>query len=151
MIAVDTSVAVAAFGEWHRLNEPARDVLDEGPALPAHALLETYAVLTGFPPPHRAAPALVDAWLDDRFPTILAPPAPEEQRALVRRLAAAGRGGGAVYDALVGLTAGLAGAVLVTADARAAATYELIDVDARPLTGEGRAIGPRAEAPVCQV
>lgn len=100
MIAVDTSVAVAAFGEWHRLNEPACDVLDAGAALPAHALLETYSVLTGFPPPHRASPALVDAWLDDRFPTILAPPAAEEQRTLVRRLAAAGRGGGAVYDAL---------------------------------------------------
>ena len=35
MIAVDTSVAVAAFGEWHRLNAPARAVLDEGAALPA--------------------------------------------------------------------------------------------------------------------
>lgn len=59
MTAVDSSVAVAAFGEWHVLNEPARAVLDEGAALPAHALLETYSVLTGFPPPHRAAPELV--------------------------------------------------------------------------------------------
>ena len=53
MIAVDTSVAVAAFGEWHELNARAVEVLDQGAALPAHALLETYSVLTGFPPPHR--------------------------------------------------------------------------------------------------
>ncbi|MBA3622622.1 MAG: PIN domain-containing protein [Actinomycetota bacterium] len=133
MIAVDSSVAVAAFGEWHRLNLSARAVLDEGAALPAHALLETYSVLTGFPPPHRAAPALVDAWLDDRFPEVLPPPPQGEQRALVRTLASAGRTGGAVYDALVALTARLAGAVLVTADTRAAATYDLVGVELRRL------------------
>ncbi len=49
MIAVDSSVAVAAFGDWHRLNDTARAVLDEDAVLPAHALLETYSVLTGFP------------------------------------------------------------------------------------------------------
>lgn len=38
--AVDTSVAVAAFGEWHELNEPARGMLDQGVALPAHCLWE---------------------------------------------------------------------------------------------------------------
>lgn len=141
MIAVDTSVAVAAFGDWHRRNEAACAVLDEGAALPAHALIETYSVLTGFPPPHRAAPELVDAWLDDRFRTILAPPSPQEHRALVRRLAASGRIGGAVHDALVALTARLAGAVLVTADARATSVYELVGVDLRPL-GEGTGAGP---------
>jgi predicted nucleic acid-binding protein len=133
VIAVDASVAVAAFGDWHRRNREACAVLDEGAALPAHALLETYSVLTGFPPPHRAAPELVDTWLDDRFATILAPPPPLEQRALVRRLAASGRTGGAVYDALVALTARLAGAILVTADDRATPVYELVGVDLRPL------------------
>lgn len=131
MIAVDSSVAIAAFGEWHELNERARGVLDEGAAIPAHALLETYSVLTGFPPPHRAAPALVDAWLDDRFTAVLRAPGAREQRALVRALAGAGRIGGAVYDALVALTAKAAGASLVTADRRALATYELIGVDFR--------------------
>jgi hypothetical protein len=42
MKAVDSSIAVAAFGEWHELNVSARRVLDGGAALPAHALLETY-------------------------------------------------------------------------------------------------------------
>lgn len=131
MIAVDSSVAIAAFGDWHELNAAARAVLDAGVALPAHALLETYSVLTGFPPPHRAAPDLVMTWLDDRFPRILPPPPAREQRDLLRTLAAAGRTGGAVYDGLVGLTARRAGATLVTADARAAAVYELTEVEIR--------------------
>lgn len=133
MIAVDSSVAVAAFGEWHRLNAAARAVLDEGAALPVHALLETYSVLTGFPPPHRAAPDLVDSWLDDRFAEVLPPPTQQEQRALVKTLASAGRIGGAVYDGLVALTAKSADAVLVTVDSRATVIYELVGVDLRRL------------------
>lgn len=133
MIAVDSSVAIAGFGDWHELNGRACSILDEGAAIPAHAMLETYSVLTGFPPPHRAAPRLVDSWLDDRFPVILPPPGIDEQRDLVRRLADAGRPGGAVYDALVALTAKIAGAVLVTADTRALALYELVGVELRPL------------------
>jgi predicted nucleic acid-binding protein len=64
---------------------------------------------------------------------ILPPPGVDEQRDLVRRLAEAGRMGGAVYDALVALTARIAGAVLVTADARAVAVYELVGVEIRHL------------------
>lgn len=131
MIAVDSSVAIAAFGEWHVLNEAAAGILAEGAAIPAHALLETYSVLTGFPPPHRAPPELVDVWIDDRLGRILSPPTAEEQRHLVSRLARAGRSGGAVYDALVALTAQIAGATLVTADRRATGVYELVGVDVR--------------------
>lgn len=119
MIAVDSSVALAAFGGWHELNAAACSVLDEGAAIPAHALLETYSVLTGFPPPHRAPPGLVDEWLDSRFTEVLDPPGASEQRELVRLMARHGRAGGAPYDALVGLTARVHGAVLVTADRRA--------------------------------
>lgn len=132
-MAVDSSVAVAGFGEWHRLNEPACALLDEGAALPAHALLETYAVLTGFPAPHRAPPDLVQAWLDDRFHDFLAPPPAPQQRDLVRAMASAGRIGGAIYDGLIALTAKLAGAVLITADPRATAVYDLVGVEVRQL------------------
>lgn len=133
MIAVDSSVAIAGFGDWHELNEPACSLLDEGVAIPVHAMLETYSVLTGFPPPHRAAPRLVDSWLADRFAVILPPPPVDEQRDLVRSLAEAGRIGGAVYDGLVALTARIAGAVLVTADRRALAVYEAVGVEIRHL------------------
>ena len=133
MIAVDSSVAIAAFGEWHELNEPAARVLDEGAAIPAHAQLETYSVLTGFPPPHRAPADLVVTWLKDRFSRVLPPPGGQEQREMLALLARSGRIGGAVYDALVALTARRAGATLVTADRRAAAIYELIGVEFRRL------------------
>lgn len=132
-MAVDSSVAIAAFGDWHRLNAAARAVLDEGAALPAHALLETYSVLTGFPPPHRASPGLVDRWLDDRFEAILPPPSPADHREMLRVLAAAGSTGGAVYDALIGVTARLAGTPLVSADDRATTVYELVGAEVRRL------------------
>lgn len=133
MIAVDSSVAVAAFGEWNELNGVARAVLDEGAAIPAHALLETYSVLTAFPPPHRAHPSVVEQWIDSRFAKVLPSPSAEEQRELIRELARDGRIGGAVYDGLVALTAHRAGATLVTADRRAASLYALVGVAVRPL------------------
>jgi hypothetical protein len=129
MKAVDTSVAVAAFGDWHRLNGAACAVLDRGALIPAHALLETYSVLTGFPPPYRAAPQIVVDWLDHRFKEVIAPPDVAAHRELVRTIAAAGRAGGSIYDALVAMTARATGAVLITADRRAAAVYDLIGVE----------------------
>lgn len=131
MIAVDSSVIIAGFGEWHVLNEAAASVLDEGAAIPAHAMLESYSVLTGFPPPHRAPPEIVNTWLEDRFDRILEPPPASAQRDLVRLFAANGRAGGAIYDGLVGLTAKLAGAELTTADTRAAPIYDLVGVTTR--------------------
>lgn len=128
MKAVDTSIAVAAFGDWHSLNGPARAILDEGASLPVHALLETYSVLTGFPPPHRAAPDLVIRWLEERFAEILPAPEPEQQQAMIRTLASEGRTGGSTYDGVVALTSFLAGHVLVTADVRAVPVYKLIGV-----------------------
>ena len=98
MIAIDSSVAIAAFGEWHELNDAAAKLVEEGAAIPAHALLETYSVLTGFPPPHRAPAEIVGSWLEECFPRMLPPPSAEQQRDLVRRLARAGRIGGAVLD-----------------------------------------------------
>ena len=133
MIAVDSSVAIAAFGDWHALNGPAVRILDEGAAIPAHVRLETYSVLTGFPPPHRAPAELVVTWLADRFAKVLAPPSPQEQKEMLALLARAGRIGGAVYDALVALTVKRAGATLVTADRRAATIYELVGVSFRQL------------------
>ena len=54
---------------------------------------------------------------------------------IVQRLAGAGIAGGAVYDALIGLTAAQHGAELVTRDVRAAATYEALAVPHRVIGG----------------
>jgi predicted nucleic acid-binding protein len=133
VIAVDSSVAIAAFGDWHELHDAAAGVVERGAAIPAHALLETYSVLTGFPPPHRAPAEIVEKWIADRFPRILEPPDADRHRELVRLLAEEGRIGGSVYDALVALTAKTAGGELVTADRRAIPVYEIVGVRIRRL------------------
>jgi hypothetical protein len=81
------------------------------------------------PPPHRLEAALVAELLDTWFPgerTLV--PSVMLGRELVRRCADAAVQGGAVYDALVGLTAAEAGATLVTRDGRAARTYRRVGV-----------------------
>jgi predicted nucleic acid-binding protein len=61
--AFETSAVVAALLSWHERHEPAREAVERAldgaarPILPAHALAESYAVLTRLPPPHRLSPA----------------------------------------------------------------------------------------------
>jgi predicted nucleic acid-binding protein len=54
VIAIDSSVAIAAFATWNQHHRAALDFLnaEQEALLPAHAALETYSVLT------RLAPAL---------------------------------------------------------------------------------------------
>lgn len=127
MIAPDTSVVVAAASPWHDLHSVALSALRDGGArLPAHVAVETYAVLTRMPPPHRVAPRLVRDYLARRFAgPVLTLPA-DDHVALLDAAAEGGIAGGAVYDALVGATSRAAGATLVTLDRRAAATYQAV-------------------------
>jgi predicted nucleic acid-binding protein len=128
VIAVDTSVVVAGFASWHEGHRSAAAVLARRPRVPAHVLVESYSVLTRLPPPHRAPPDLVAAFLTDRFrqePLVLPAPAHVE---LIRTLAAAGLAGGAAYDALIAATAHHAGATLLTRDERAGAVYSRLGV-----------------------
>ena len=124
MIALDTSVVVAAFASWHEGHGAASAVLDRRPRLPAHVGLESYSVLTRLPAPHRAPAEVVHEFLRARFPApFLTLPAPAHRR-LLDDAARAGLSGGAVYDALVAVTAKHAGATLFTRDRRAVPTYE---------------------------
>ena len=134
MIAVDTSVTVAAYATWHEAHVTARRVVAGRPALPAHVVVETYSVLTRMPPPHRAPPRLVARWLQ-QFDSVLDPPAGDAHLSLVTDLAAGGVSGGASYDALVAWTCWEHGAGLVSDDARARRTYEALEVEVRPLRG----------------
>lgn len=129
MIAVDTSIVVAAFATWHEAHEGAVGILARRPRVPAHVLLEAYSVLTRLPPPHRAPAALVAQFLAERFPTIpLSLPAAEHAR-LVGRAAAAGITGGSIHDALVAATVRYARGRLLTRDRRAVPTYERVGVE----------------------
>jgi predicted nucleic acid-binding protein len=118
---------VAAVCSWHERHAVVAAEIDRQLdargrlAIPAHALVETYAVLTRLPAPHRLAPA--DAWalLAASFvepATVVALGGPAHAT-LLARLAAAGTGGGRTYDALIGGQAATAGAgVLLTLNPR---------------------------------
>lgn len=103
---------IAAVCSWHerhaRVLATIERRLDRGARLvvAAHALLETYAVLTRLPPPHRLAPA--DAWalVNANFVEAAQVVAAESQSyiALLSNLADAGVAGGRSYDALIAAT-----------------------------------------------
>lgn len=109
VFAVDTSCIVAAVCSWHEHHDAAvtaiENRLDAGErlAVAAHALAESYAVLTRLPSPHRLAP--VDAWalLEANFVTARSVTAltSRQHLAVLRALAAAGIAGGRTYDALI--------------------------------------------------
>jgi predicted nucleic acid-binding protein len=126
VIAVDTSVVVAAFATWHDRHAAARAVVDSGARLVAHCAMESYSVLTRLPPPHRAPADVVSEFLATRFSdSWLALPSKSCVN-LISRLAATGIVGGSTYDALVGATAAHSGATLATCDSRALRIYDAV-------------------------
>jgi predicted nucleic acid-binding protein len=129
LIAVDTSVVVAAFASWHEGHRAALECLRRDPRLPAHVVIETFSVITRLPAPHRAPGKLVAEFLRQRFRNPLLTLPPNSHLRLVEQAAAAGLAGGAIYDALIAATASRAGATLLSRDHRAAATYEALGVD----------------------
>jgi predicted nucleic acid-binding protein len=129
VIAIDTSVAVAALVGWHSAHRSARRAA-AGAQIPAHARLETYSVLTRMPGSDRLGADVAADLLANWFPAnkILAP-SPKLGRSIVERCFQAGIEGGAVYDALIGLTVAEAKGTLLTRDERAARTYRSLDID----------------------
>lgn len=127
-LALDTSVAVPLLVQTHQAHDSVvrwwagRDV-----ALSAHAVAETYSVLTRLPGDLRVAPADAARLLRARFVAHLQLK-PRTAARLPELFAELGIAGGAVYDALVALAAVEHDAGLATRDARARATYEAIGV-----------------------
>lgn len=137
MTAPDTSVLVAGFVSGHRFHEAALSALAEvraGGSLIAHTTAETYAVLSAPGGVYRVEPHAVMAYLD-QFLQGSSPlqPRPSAYREALDLLAGNGRAGGAIYDALIALTARDADAELVSLDGRAERTYALCGVEARLL------------------
>lgn len=131
-MAVDTSVVVAAFAAWHERHAEAVAALGARPRVAAHTLLESYSVLTRLPAPLRMPAATVRHFLGREFSDpVRLTLAPDQQRALVDRFAGLGIEGGAVYDALIAVTAGAADATLLTLDRRALAVYGRTGAEAR--------------------
>lgn len=136
MTALDTSVVIPALLQWHEAHPSAHRAATGG-SVPAHVLVESYAVLTRLPAPHRVADEVAAELLAAWFPPtrVLLPP-PRLARAVVARLVEAGVRGGASYDGLVGLTAAAHGMTLLTRDERAAATYAALGVPFRRVSDE---------------
>jgi predicted nucleic acid-binding protein len=115
----DTSCLVAALCAWHEHNErAAREIerrLDRGESLvvAAPALVETYAVLTRLPSPHRLSPADSRALLEANFLGADVETVALEADAYHHLLRAAperGIAGGSIYDAVI-IACGLAARV----------------------------------------
>lgn len=129
MIAVDSSVAVAALLSAHVNHEEARElVVASRPRLVAHAAFEAYSVLTRLPLPDRLAPRTAWVLLDRAFPSAPIVLRGAQLRRLLSFLAESGIAGGAVYDGLVAGTVKEHRAELVTLDRRAAPTYSAVGV-----------------------
>jgi predicted nucleic acid-binding protein len=129
--AIDTSVAVPALLSWHEHHELCRRAAS-GNRIPAHALIESYAVLTRLPPPHRIDASRAVELLSSWFPPLRVLTAPASlQRSVLATLGDAGIEGGASYDALIALTAQHHGEELLTRDVRARRTYDRIGVPYR--------------------
>lgn len=126
--AVDTSVAVAALDAGHLAHGPCLAAVKEHrPALAGHAAFELFSVLTRMPGPLAVDPGDAASVVARVFPEALWL-SPADLTALHGRLAPVGMVGGAVYDALVGEAARVHGATLLTRDARARRTYDLLGV-----------------------
>lgn len=131
MIAVDTSVVIAAFATWHESHAASLAVVTKQPSLPAPAALETYSVLTRLPPPHRVGGAQVAEYLAEAFGERHIALSADYLRRLLPELVELGITGGASYDAVIAITTREHGAELLTLDARARRTYDLVGVRAR--------------------
>lgn len=125
-LALDTSAAIPLLVRNHHEHEAVvRWWAGREVALCGHSLAETYSVLTRLPGDLRLTPADAARLIAERFvdPLLLGP---ETAERLPHVLSGLGIAGGAVYDALVALVAVEHAAELVTRDARARATYELV-------------------------
>lgn len=101
----DTSVAVPALQASHVAHaQVQRGIGGRALGLPAHAALETYSVLTRLPGDARLSADDASTLIADRFDPIIAL-ATDAAAHLVRTLAERRISGGAVYDAVIGLTA----------------------------------------------
>lgn len=129
MNTADSSVLVAGFATWHERHQAARAAVQACDLLVGHAATETFSVLTRLPPPRRAHPELVAAFLARHFPN---PPVVLDGSGYQRLLAAGVEHrilGGTIYDALIGLTAASHSARLMTLDTRATPAYRAVGAD----------------------
>lgn len=120
---------IAAFASWNEHHEAAMEALGDVRDLVAHVELKSYSVLTRLPEPFRAEPSVVARYLAEDFSGARYVLSDEGRRTLIKRLSALSISGGAVYDAIVALTASEQNHTLLSCDSRAARTYARLGID----------------------
>ena len=126
MKAVDSSVVIADFATWHEHHSIARRAMASRPRLIAQAAIESYSVLTRLPPPHRAQPSIVHAFITERFTEPFLTLSEPGYQELLATITAGQILGGPAYDALIAFTAVEHQATLLSLDRRATPTYEAV-------------------------
>ncbi len=121
-------MVVAALSAWHERQEEAAGALASVTALPAHAMLEAYSVLTRLPGGYAVPAATAASVLEARFDDPPLRLGARERRRLLATLAAVGVFGGATYDGLVALEAQAHSHTLLSLDERAQDTYRRLGV-----------------------
>ena len=113
---------IAALSAWHAQHDQAARAVASVNALPAHVVVEAYAVLTRLPSGLAVGATEAARVLSRRFEGSPLRLGDAERGALLETLAAAGVRGGATYDGLVALEAKAHGRTLLTLDERAPET-----------------------------
>jgi toxin FitB len=129
VVAVDTSVALPFILRSHENHSLVRAAMrGVRPRLTGQSLVESYAVLTRLPGDARVSPEDAVRLIETNFgvPVTLSNAAACEIHRTLTQLKISG---GAVYDALVGLTSREHRLKLLTRDARAIGTYALVGVE----------------------
>jgi predicted nucleic acid-binding protein len=138
-IAIDTNVVVASLLTWHEHHTASRRALeaaieDGTLVVLVPVLIESYAVMTRLPAPHRLSPRDAHALLGANFigSALVDGLTAHECRAMLARLAAGSVAGGRTYDAQILATAvkGRAG-VLLTLDVQDFAALDHGDIEIR--------------------
>jgi len=119
---------IAAVSAWHERHDAAARALVGVTALPAHVVVEAYAVLTRLPSGLAVPAATAATVLAERFGDAPLRLTARDRRELLRTLAAAGVLGGSSYDGVVALEAHAHGEPLATLDRRAQDTYRRLGV-----------------------
>jgi predicted nucleic acid-binding protein len=128
MIAADSSVLVPAILASHEFHEPCHESAGLIDTAIAHALVETYAVLTWLPQPYTVPPALAREALRSYATHVLALSG-DRMIDTIDTIASARISGGSTYDALIAATAAHHAVTLLTRDERAVDVYERIGVE----------------------
>ena len=124
----DTSVAVAlALGGHPNHDASVLAVNEWAPALAGHAWFETFSVLSRLPDAFRLSATSARTIISHNFADV-AWLTPQAQLSLTAALADTSIAGGAVYDAVVAASALMRALPMLTADRRAAKTYEALGV-----------------------